>query len=431
VTTGLSGWRPGTLGDNLEHAGVSRREFLGFCTKMAAIFALGPPVIGLGAGEASAAAPTAEVIAQKLLAMTKPNVVWLQLQECTGCLESTLRSGSTTVEDIILNLLSVNYMELLMAAAGSAANSALDKTNAEPHLLVVNGSVPINAGGAYTVIGGKSALQVLQESAVNATSVLAVGACAVWGSVQASKPNPTGAVGIESIITDKPVLNVAGCPPIGEVITAAVTYLLTYGEAPAADGEGRPLFAYGERIHDACPRRAHYDAGEFVKTFDDAAARDGWCLYDVGCKGPDTFSPCPIIQWNMGTSFPIGSGHPCIGCTEKDFFDRFTPFYEVLPNISVPGTGVESTANTIGAALLGATVAGVGVHAAATGVSRRVHQHSTKGDEPLAVFGDADWVWLPMPTVPAPPPVRDPPTGLATPPTSTGPPEGTPEEEGR
>lgn len=403
MTAQLSGWQQGTLGENLERSGVSRRDFLGFCGKMAAVFALGPPVIGLGADQAFAA-PTAEVIAQKLLAIAKPNVVWLQLQECTGCMESTLRSGATTVEDIILNLLSVNYLELLMAASGTAANSALEQTNRQPHLLVVNGSVPTGAGGAYTVIGGKSAEQVLRESAVNATSILAVGACAVWGSVQASKPNPTGAVGIDAIITDKPVLNVAGCPPIGEVITAAVTYLLTYGESPAVDGEGRPLFAYGERIHDACPRRAHYDAGEFVETFDDAGAREGWCLYDVGCKGPDTFSPCPIIQWNMGTSFPIGSGHPCIGCTEKDFFDRFTPFYEKLPNINVPGTGVESSANKVGAVLLGATGAGVAVHAAATGVSRRLRQHSASADEPLPVFGDAEWVWLPMPTVPPRPP---------------------------
>ncbi|MEP7090401.1 MAG: hydrogenase small subunit [Nocardioidaceae bacterium] len=393
------GWHEGTLGENLERAGVSRRDFMVFCTRMAAIFAVGSPVIGLPS-QAAAAAPSAQEIADRLLPIRKPNVVWLQLQECTGCLESTLRSGGTTVEDIILNLLSVNYIELLMAAAGGAANAALEETNKKPHVLVVNGSVPLNAGGAYTVIAGKSAQQILEESAENATSILAVGACAVWGSVQASKPNPTGAVGVDAIITDKPVLNVAGCPPIGEVITAAVTYLLTFGEAPEVDEQGRPLFAYGERIHDACPRRAHYDAGEFVESFDDAGAREGWCLYEVGCKGPATFSPCPIIQWNLGTSFPIGSGHPCIGCTEKDFFDRFTPFYEIQPDIHVPGIGVETTANKVGAVLLGATAVGVGVHAAATAGSRLVRNRKARAEEPLQVFGDAEWVWLPTPTMP-------------------------------
>ena len=391
-------WREGTLGENLERAGVSRRDFLGFCAKMASIFAAGSPVIGM-ATAAPGTAPTATEIASRLGAITKPNVVWLQLQECTGCLESTLRSGGTTIEDIILNLLSVNYVELLMAPSGTAASAALAQTNSEPHLLVVNGSVPLGANGAYTVIGGKSAKQVLEESAANATAILAVGACAVWGSVQASRPNPTGAVGVEAVITDKPVLNVAGCPPIGDVITAAITYLLTFGESPDVDDQGRPLFAYGERIHDACPRRAHYDAGEFVRSFDDAGARDGWCLYEIGCKGPDTFSPCPTIQWNLGTSFPIGSGHPCIGCTENDFFDRFTPFYQVLPDVDIPGTGVESTANDVGGFLLGATAVGVAVHATATAASRWVRRRGLRDEDPLPAFGDPEKVWLPMPSL--------------------------------
>jgi hydrogenase small subunit len=408
-------WRDGTLGDNLQRAGVSRRDFMGFCVKMAAVFAVAVPVVGLPAGTADAA-PTAQDIADKLLAVKKPNVVWLQLQECTGCLESTLRSGATTVEDIILNLLSVNYVELLMAPAGGAATAALDATNREPHILVVNGSVPLGAGGAYTVIGGKSAKQVLEESAENATSILAVGACAVWGSVQASRPNPTGAVGIDQVITDKPVLNVAGCPPIGEVITAAITYLLTFGKSPSVDDEGRPLFAYGERIHDACPRRAHFDAGEYVETFDDAGANQGWCLYEVGCKGPETFSPCPVTKWNLGTSFPIDSGHPCIGCTERDFFDRFTPFYQVLPDIHVPGIGVESTANKVGGALLGVTAAGVAIHAVATATSRGLRRRGLRADDPLPAFGDPERVFLPMPTMPAPAASEPTPGSVAPPP---------------
>ncbi|MEO6604396.1 MAG: hydrogenase small subunit [Aeromicrobium sp.] len=389
-------WHEGTLGDNLERAGIPRRDFLKFCGRMAAIFAVGSPILELAAGPASAT-PSAERIAEKLLAIKKPRVVWLQLQECTGCLESALRSGGTTVEDLILNLLSVDYVELLMAPSGTAANSALAAVNDEPHILVVNGSVPLGAGGAYTVIGGESAETVLRRSAAKATAVLAVGACAVWGSVQASRPNPTGAVGIEEIITDKPVLNVAGCPPIGEVITAAITYLLIHDELPGTDGEGRPLFAYGERIHDSCERRAHFDAGQFVHTFDDEGAREGWCLYEVGCKGPDTFSPCPIVQWNLGTSWPIGSGHPCIGCTERNFFDRFTPFYDVLPDISVPGIGVETTANKLGLALLSATAGGVAVHGAATAASRWMRGREDRNGEPLAAFGDPEKVWLPMP----------------------------------
>jgi len=134
------------------------------------------------------------------------------------------------------------------------------------------------------------------------------------------------------------------------------------------DIDGRPLFAYGKRIHDQCQRRAHFDAGQFVEDFDDEAARKGWCLYRTGCKGPACFSPCPIIQWNVRTSWPIGAGHPCIGCTERQFWDTMTPFYERLPDVA--GFGVERRVDTIGGVLAVGVTAGVAAHAVATGVHR-------------------------------------------------------------
>jgi len=394
VSYELSGWTEPTLEENLIKAGFDRRDFLKYCGELAAVFAVGGAVIG-SATPATAASVPAEVIAEKLGAVKKPLVVWLQLQECTGCMESTLRSGGTTIEDAVLRLLSVEYNELVMPAAGDAANKALDDANAQPHLLVVNGSIPVKDGGIYCTIGGKSAEQVLRESAKNATGILAVGACAVWGSVQASKPNPTGAVGVDAIITDKAVVNVAGCPPIGEVITATVAYVLTHGSLPKLDAQGRPLFAYDQRIHDSCQRRAHFDAGQFVRSFDDDGARNGWCLYEVGCKGPSTFAACPIIKWNKGTSWPIQAGHPCLGCTEKNFFDNYTPFYQTLPNVG--GFGVESTAEAIGLGVVGIAAAGVALHAGATAVKQAASRRAAEGNEPLQAFGDSERVWLPNP----------------------------------
>lgn len=298
-------WQGSSLRENLERRGVSRRDFMKLCGGLAALFAYGvPEVPKVHAEEIST---QAQEIADKLGAVEKPNVAWLQLQECTGCMESVLRSGGTTVEDLVLGMLSMNYNELVMAASGEAAEKALHDLNEQPHILVVNGSVPVDEHGVFCMIGGKTAEQVLRDAAANATVILAVGACAVYGSVQAARPNPTGAVGVDEIIRDKPVINVSGCPPIGEVITATITYVLTHGTAPKVDAEGRPLFAYDQRIHDSCPRRAHFDAGQFVRSFDDAGARNGWCLYEVGCKGPSTFSPCPIIQWNLKSGWPIGA----------------------------------------------------------------------------------------------------------------------------
>ena len=343
------------LGGYLGRRGISRRDFIEFCGQMAAVLGL-----------SSLAAPR---IAEAMESLKRPSVIWLQLQECTGCVESVIRTSDPTIGNLVLDVVSLDFMDTLMAAAGSHAEQALataHKDNAGKYLLVVTGSVPTKEDGIYTMIGGRTARQLLEETAKDAAAVIAVGACAHWGSVQASKPNPTGAVGVSDIVKDKPVLNIAGCPPIADVITATVVHFLTFGRLPETDADGRPLFAYGNRIHDQCPRRAHYDAGQFVREFDDAGAREGWCLYEVGCKGPATFSPCPIFMWNSHTDFPIGAGHPCLGCTERNFWDTMSPFYNRLPNVA--GVGVEHTADILGAALAVGAAAGVAAHAAATGI---------------------------------------------------------------
>ncbi|MCE2941595.1 MAG: hydrogenase small subunit [Gemmatimonadota bacterium] len=351
-------WAPDQeLGQYLEQRGVSRRGFLRFCGEMTAVLGL-----------ASNFAPR---VARALETMKRPSVIWISLQECTGCTESILRTAEPTIGDLLLDVISLDFQENLMAGAGDAVEDAMHaamKENKGKYVLVVTGSIPINEDGFYTTVAGRPVREILEETAKDAAAVVAVGACAHWGNVQAARPNPTGAVGVADIIKDKPVVNIAGCPPIGDVITATLVHYVTFGRVPELDREGRPLFAYGAKIHDQCPRRANYDAGQFVEAFDDAAAREGYCLYHVGCKGPSTFSPCPIFQWNTRTSWPIGAGHPCIGCTERGFWDTMTPFYGRLPDIA--GIGVEKTADIIGAvAAVGAT-AGILGHAALTGVSR-------------------------------------------------------------
>ena len=351
-----------TLGRYLESRGVSRRAFLGFCSQMAAVLCL-----------SSRAVPK---VAHALETLKRPSVVWLQLQECTGCVESVLRTSDPTIGDLVLNLVSLDYQHTIMAPAGAAAEKSLaDAIKGRGYVLVVTGSIPTKENGIYTMIGGRTAQSILEEASKNAAAVIAIGACAHWGSVQAAKPNPTGAVGVRDIVKDKPVLNIAGCPPIGDVVTATIVHYLTFGRLPSVDREGRPLFAYGARIHDQCPRRANYDAGQYVQQFDDDGARKGWCLYEVGCKGPETFSPCPIFMWNSKTSWPIGAGHPCIGCTEPYFWDTMAPFYQRLPN--VVGMGVESTADRVGAILALGALAGVAAHAAATGLHQiRSRRHA-------------------------------------------------------
>ena len=346
-----------TLGEHLRRRGIGRREFLDFCTKFTAMLGLG-----------TAATPK---LASAIQQIRRPSVIWLQLQECTGCVESVIRTSEPSIGDLVLELISLDYQHTLMAAAGHQSEAALQtamQENRGQYLLVVTGSIPLAENGIYTTIGGRTVREILEETAEGAAAILAVGACAHWGSVQAARPNPTGAVGVSEIVRNKPVVNIAGCPPIADVVTATIVHYLTFGNLPALDSEGRPLFAYGARIHDQCPRRANFDAGQFVERFDDEAARKGWCLYQVGCKGPATFSPCPIFMWNSGTNWPIGAGHPCIGCTERGFWDSMTPFYGRMPDVA--GFGIEGRVDRIGAMLAVGVTAGIAAHATATAVQR-------------------------------------------------------------
>jgi hydrogenase small subunit len=364
-------WTEGdTLAQHLERRGVSRRDFLAFCGNLCIV---------LGLGEA-----VAPSVARALQAIRRPSVIWLQLQECTGCVESVLRSADPTIGDMVLDLVSLDYSHALMAAAGDAVERALQdaiRQNAGKYLLLVTGGVSQADGGVYVMIGGRTSVDVLTSVAKDAAAIIAVGACAHYGSIQAARPNPTGAAGVRDVIKDKPIVNIAGCPPIADVVTATLVHYLTFGRLPQTDGEGRPLFAYGARIHDQCPKRANFDAGQYVEQYDDEGARKGWCLYKVGCKGPATFSPCPIFQWNGTTSWPIGAGHGCIGCTEPHFWDTMTPFYTRLPDVA--GFGVERRVDLIGAALAVGAGAGVAAHAVATGVQQ------ARARRALPVLGEA------------------------------------------
>jgi hydrogenase small subunit len=235
------------------------------------------------------------------------------------------------------------------------------------YLMLVEGSVPVE-NEAYCCIGGRSSLDIVKEAAEGAKAVIAWGNCASAGCVQAASPNPTGARAINKVIHGKPVINVQGCPPIAEVMAGVIVHLLAFETIPQLDSLGRPKAFYSRRVHDTCYRRPNYDAGLFVKTFDDENAKRGYCLYKIGCRGPNTYNACGVTRWNNGVSFPIQSGHPCIGCSEANFWDN-GPFYQHLPEF--PGFGIEATADKIGVIVGVATAAGIGVHAIATNIRKR------------------------------------------------------------
>jgi hydrogenase small subunit len=358
-----------TLEAALRRRGVTRRQFLGFCSAMAAL--LGLP------GEAAAQ------MAKALSGASRPVLVWLEFQDCAGNSESMLRSNHPTVAHVVLELLSWRYHDLIMAAAGKQAEAALDtvlKEDRGTFIAVVEGAIPMADGGVYCTIAGRTALDIVRDVCPKAAWTVAVGACAWDGGLVRAAPNPTGAVGVGDAVRDIKLVNLGGCPHNVANTAAMLLHYLTYGDMPAVDEFHRPLFAYGRIIHDQCERRAHYDAGRFVERWDDEGARRGWCLYHMGCKGPVATYNCPTVRWNDATSWPVKAGHGCIACASYRFWDVDSPFYERLPN--VPGFGFDVSAGKIGGGLVIGVGAAVAAHATISAIRARVRPPRRDGGGP-------------------------------------------------
>lgn len=289
---------------------VSRRDFLKFCTIAAATMGL-PMSMGVRMAEAVAAAK-------------RPPVIWLSGQECTGCTETLLRATHPTVEHLILDLISVDYHETLSVPAGHLAEEAKKhsmKENKGKFILVTEGAIPMKDGGVYCMVGGRPVLEILRETAPQAAAIVAIGSCAAWGGIPSSAPNPTGAVSTQEALGDKfKVINIPGCPPNPYNFLSTILYIVTFNKLPDLDDKNRPVFAYRRLIHEGCERRPHFDAGRFALEFDDEGHRRGWCLYKLGCKGPVTYNNCPAVLFgDVGArSWPVGTGCPCFGCSEKE-----------------------------------------------------------------------------------------------------------------
>ena len=356
-----------TFYDVIRRQGITRRSFLKFCSLTATSLGLGP----LATSQ----------IAHALETKPRVPVIWMHGLECTCCSESFIRSAHPLVKDAVLSMISLDYDDTIMAAAGHQAEAILEETKARhkgEYILAVEGNPPLNEGGMFCIDGGKPFVEKLKWMAEDAKAIIAWGACASWGCVQAAKPNPTQATPVDKVIRDKPIIKVPGCPPIAEVMTGVITYITTFERLPELDRQGRPKMFYSQRIHDKCYRRPHFDAGQFVEQWDDEGARKGYCLYKMGCKGPTTYNACSTVRWNGGVSFPIQSGHGCIGCSENGFWDNGT-FYDRLTDIKQ--FGVEENADTVGMAVAGTVGAAIVAHAAVTTVGRVAKGRNGNGND--------------------------------------------------
>lgn len=350
--------------DLLAAHGVSRRDFLKYCGAVAAVLGL-----------AETAAPQVAAAVENAAAGPLAPVVWLDHGLCTGCTESMAQSDYPDVPSIVLDLLSINYWETVSAAAGAQAEESLKQTieaNKGKYIVVVEGTIMTGADGNTLRLGGKPGVEQLKEVLPGAAAVIAVGSCAVDGGWVRGRPNPAGGVGLGEWMKDNnidvPLVNLPTCPVNPEWVVAVVVDHLLLGKLPELDSNGRPTLIYGSAIHDNCPRRGHFENGEFVTEFGSPEEAKGYCLYKVGCKGPQTFTNCPVVRWNRRASWCVESGSPCIGCGGPNWVDNNAPFLERhadIPLGSLGATRPGAIAGVVGAAAaVGLVAHGLGMKAA-------------------------------------------------------------------
>lgn len=164
-----------TIGEQLKQAGIPRRQFLEFCTKL---------MIAAPIGLAITRKSWAGEVAAELSKLRRPSVVWLEFQDCTGCTETLLRTSRPSIDDLIFNVISLDYHETLMPGAGKQAEQALRAATEEKdgkYFVVCEGSIPTKDNGDYLKIAGRKGIDVLLEIGGKAAAIIAIGSCASGG----------------------------------------------------------------------------------------------------------------------------------------------------------------------------------------------------------------------------------------------------------
>lgn len=293
---------------------VSRRDFMKYCIGSAAALGLNLTVLGK--------------LEKALAAGSGPPIIWLNGANCTGCTVSLANlfsnnKGTTDVADLLINTINLAFHPNLMGAAGDLAVAELRSATQGSFVLAVDGGIPTAFGGRACMLWTEdgrevTAMEAVKDLAPKAAAVLSIGTCASFGGIPAGDPNPTGIQNVGQI-AGVPTINIPGCPSHPDWVVGTIAQLLA-GESPSLDSDGRPKAFFGQKIHERCPLKEEDEA----KTF----GIDGRCLKELGCKGPETKADCYSRYWNSGTNWCIGANAICIGCTEKGFPDKFSPFYD-------------------------------------------------------------------------------------------------------
>jgi hydrogenase small subunit len=262
------------------------------------------------------------------------HLIWIAGASCDGCTMAMLGATEPGLEDLLLGRVPdtppVTLVHPVLALeSGEAYRAYLERAcsgELGPFVLVLEGSVldESRAGqGSFSRLGVQDEQPLttaawIDRLAPRAEAVVAIGSCATWGGIPASAGSPTGAMGLEAYLgrhfhsrAGLPIVNVPGCAPAGDAFIETLVYIflhLAHLVPLELDEERRPRWLYNEATH-VRPPRADYLPPQVY----DAAGRP-----TVGC-------PVPSQGWMRGIGGCGRVGGACIGCTARDFTDRYLP----------------------------------------------------------------------------------------------------------
>lgn len=341
---------------------IDRKAFLKYCGAIA---------VSLGFGQAYGP----KIAKAVETAVQKPPVLWIQAQDCGGCLASAINSSQPSFSELLLEMVSLRYSENLSWSPATALSKKAESVAKEGnHILLVTGAIPMAEDGAYCKVATKDGYigisEVIKNNAENASAIIACGSCATSGGIINSlgqfRVSP-----VENLLKNKKVMNIPGCPPHPDWLMAPIVSILLFGEFPKLDNEGKPSETYSKLIHDNCSRRGSFEQGDFASDF--LQAQEGKCLYKLGCKGRETSADCPSRKWNQRQNWCIQSNSICIGCASDKFYDQLDPLFSSMPEEDIPAAG-NMKARNIGRAIVVGTGVGIAAHEAARRMSAKEAQ---------------------------------------------------------
>lgn len=361
--------------DLLSSRGVSRRSFVKLCGAMA-----------VAAGLSELAWPrVAQAVESSVIGAQEGNLypaIWIEGASCTGCTESFAQVESPDPATVVLELVSLNYSETLSAAAGWSMEQAKEETiEAGNYVLIYEGAVLEGWNGQALRVANETGTTHLEEAAANANAVIALGSCAVNGGWMGAHPNQSDALGVqkylEKVGIDVPVVNIPGCPANPEWLVSVLVDVILLDQLPELNSMNKPAGIFDQTVHDNCERRGHFENGEFVYQFGSEEEALGYCLYPLGCRGPQTKANCGVVMWNNRRSWCVQAGSPCIGCCEANpentgdnWVEVNTPFYKRHRDLRIGDWHFQPT--TIAVAVTAIVAAALVVHGFGMKISGRM-----------------------------------------------------------